>query len=227
VCIWNCYNKNKGKLTKINEEFLVNSMLTTLGPLATINVLIDIHQHSSAKNVRFDMPPHLFGKILREGKVWLKKKRLIHDALETTDAYLYPTKPLAMAPQFLAVHNVECQNPKGITKSTVNEFPFVTPSSSSSSGYDLTFDYNSPLPRFFEEANTHWGIQVDLGSARCAVCSLPLTEKLGTYVVVMGTNQKCGHAFHERCLPVSDMCPVCFAKNIVFFSHFLTATASD
>jgi rubrerythrin len=48
---------------------------------------------------------------------------------------------------------------------------------------------------------------------RCAVCSLPLTEKVGAYIVVMGTNQKCGHAFHERCLPVSDMCPICLAKN--------------
>jgi hypothetical protein len=113
--------KHRDKLTKINEELLVDYMLTTLGPLTTVHVLMDIHhQQKNNNNQSLILSPRLFGKILCEGKVWFKKKKLIHDALETLDSYLYPTKPLAMAPQFLSVHNIECQ----IAKVSVLSFIF-------------------------------------------------------------------------------------------------------
>jgi hypothetical protein len=88
-----------------------------------------------------------------------------------------------VGPQFRTIKEAELlgtvqnQNPVALffSKGSVSGSGAASASSSSQRS-TLSFDYATPVPRFYEEMAGHWGVETSL-SAPCPYCSLPLTGR--------------------------------------------------
>jgi hypothetical protein len=152
--------------------------------------------------------PTVFKTFIQKGTIEEQQQDLVHDMLEFMDSYLWSQRPTSLSPQVRAVLAEETQT---------QIIPFVT--SNSSQNHQLNFDYNTELPRFYEELKCHWGAPTPFSQGKCTHCTLPLKEQVGNVpnVVVF----LCGHSFHQHCISHVDACTMCL-NNSSATTRYLT-----
>ena len=178
----------------ITKQEIASKMLTSIGCTDTLKILTEI---SSFGN---ELPSYIFKDLLKVGRIGLHQDNLLPQMLEIINLYLWKQKPNHLAPQMRYIMDLE-NGGNGtdglLSASATNNQSASIPDYSS-------FDNNIPLPKFYEDLTTYWGVQTKLAQGNCPSCTLPLREYVGTNIVIF----RCGHGYHQQCIP-ENACRVC------------------
>jgi hypothetical protein len=188
--------------SEIRLDMIISTMAESLGPFITVDLLIQFFKlNLDDQDFEDDSLPGVslsnFSHLLSQGELGFQQKLIIHEILEQINSYLWTQKRIHIGPQFEMIERAELQD-----KEDMLSLPFVkSRSESSSQGNssnrpELSFDNNTPTPKFFEDSSIHWGIQTNFKNY-CKRVQLPLTESLISNVVVYPS----GNAYHDTMLP--------------------------
>jgi len=187
---------NNTQRSKISKEHIIKLMLSHIGPIKTLGLLIKTPEFCE------NLPLEIYNDFITHTQIQVQQETLIHNILETVATYLYSPKSSYIPAQIRAVKELESKRIQELKL-----LPFIT--TDSKEQLDIGFDYNTHLPRFFEEPTGHWGVQIEANRA-CECCGLPLLEGVMTGSLLVFP---CGHAFHQFCIP-ERACVLCLERNM-------------
>eukprot|EP00004_Rigifila_ramosa_P019901 TRINITY_DN5125_c0_g1_i1.p1 TRINITY_DN5125_c0_g1~~TRINITY_DN5125_c0_g1_i1.p1 ORF type:complete len:1427 (+),score=302.28 TRINITY_DN5125_c0_g1_i1:465-4283(+) len=125
-----------------------------------------------------------------------------HAILEAVDSYLWKSKGVMESAPFRYLHDAE-------QRGVADKLPFVAVLNGQT---QLGFEVCRPPLHYLDDIATHWGVDVEIARGVCVCCTLPVSECVGSSIVVF----PCGHAFHQACVP-EQSCISCLGRNLTSF----------
>lgn len=181
----------------ITKDIVANQMIISLGVFECLEILKEIPACTEG------ISHSVYRNFIQKGNIEKQQATLLTDMVENIDSYLWSARPTAIAPQIRYLLDKEIEKAH-------NLLPYVQTFKNSEKP-ELKFDQNVPLPRFYEESATHWGVLAPISNRNCAHCSLPVNQQIknpSTIVIY-----PCGHSYHEFCIPGFDACVQCLSQN--------------
>lgn len=143
------------------------------------------------KMENLSLPYDLYACLLKASTMENKLDTLVGDLIEVVSGGIWSEHVQLIPPELEEVKNAELRGDEPKIPST-------------ESGLASSFVMN--------ESDTIWGRSVNISSAECPVCNLPLCLKTTSTTSVGLIVFQCGHRFHKICLP-ENACLVCYHDN--------------
>ncbi|KAG2381594.1 hypothetical protein C9374_005978 [Naegleria lovaniensis] len=204
ICLLKSIDHVKDEKLICTKEQAIFLMCKCLGSMQALNILQDLLTESSS--CMQDVDPIVYSKICELAKAETEQSKLRHNMIEIVDSYMWSEKEECISPQVRSLFAFQSDAPSSLFSPLApseESFPYVQ--SFFKLAPNQTNNFHSVLPRFAEDCGYHWGAQIKVGkTSRCFSCRLPLSERVGSDVLVFS----CGHCCHRTCNSL-EVCSIC------------------
>ncbi|EGC38473.1 hypothetical protein DICPUDRAFT_148868 [Dictyostelium purpureum] len=206
------YDESNKIVLDISESFIIELMGKAIGPLETIELICKYNNNEMFEKNKISTG--ILSDWINFGKWSLyNRSKLSYDILSNLDSHLWLKKPLTLSPQILSILTKEIN----LNQDNNNNNQHNNNNSLKNLKNNIgQFDFS--LPQFFEDnSRRHWGVETELQTGICQICTLPLAENpessfLGSTPATIIVFPNCGHSYHHCCIE-EQTCMLCFSKN--------------